>query len=330
MKPETSLQSDHDEVRIGVSACLLGDKVRYDGGHKKNDFLTGMLGNFVTWVPICPEVEVGLGVPRPALRLIEKDGEVRLVEKPPGRGEYGADHTVAMREWARRKLRLIARMNLSGYIFKKDSPSCGMEHVRLYGKDRMPRRIGRGLFADALITAYPNLPVEEEGRLTDPHLRENFIERVFAYHDLRRLFEKRWTIGQLVAFHSRHKLQLLAHSAEAYRRLGRLVAAASRGDRAELAQRYQDEFMAALRLHTTPRRNANVLQHMAGYLKNHLDQVERVELQELIADFRAGLVPLIVPITLLRHYVRKFNIAYLQDQVYLAPHPKELMLRNHV
>ncbi len=332
MERDTLSRADHDEVRIGVSACLLGSKVRYDGGHKKNDFLTNTLSRFVTWVPICPEVEIGLGIPRPTLRLVEADGEVRLVEAPQGRAGQagGADHTHTMREWAQRKMRWIAGMNLSGYVLKKDSPSCGMERVRLYGKNMTPRRSGRGLFADALISAYPSLPVEEEGRLTDPHLRENFIERVFAYHELRRLFDNRWNIGQLVAFHSRHKLQLLAHSNAACQRLGRLVANARHLGQAELARRYEAQFMDALRVVTTPQRNVNVLQHIAGYFKDRLDPAERAELQGVIADFRAGLVPLIVPITLIRHYVTKFNITYLQDQVYLAPHPKELMLRNHV
>ena len=323
---------DGDEVRIGVSACLLGEKVRYDGGHKKNDFLVSTLGRFVTWVPVCPEVELGLGTPRPTLRLVEVDGEVRLVESArPRSGEASEiDHTAAMREWARGKVSWLGRMRLSGYVLKKDSPSCGMERVRLYGKKGMPSRNGRGLFAETLMEACPNLPVEEEGRLSDLRLRENFIERVFAYHDLTHLFEKRWTLGDLVAFHTAHKLQLLAHSNAAYRRLGRLVAQGKKMDRGELGRRYQDEFMAALRVHATPGRHANVLQHMVGYFKDRLDAAARRELQDLIADYRSGLTPLVVPITLIRHYLSKYKVAYLEDQAYLAPHPKELMLRNHV
>ena len=205
-----------------------------------------------------------------------------------------------------------------------------MERVRLYRESGMPTRKGRGLFAETLMLACPNLPVEEEGRLTDLRIRENFIERVFAYHDLRNLFESRWRLRDLVAFHTTRKLQLLAHSTEAYRRLGRIVARASTIDRGELRHLYEDEFMAAVRIQSTPRRHANVLQHMTGYFKDALDSGSRRELQDLIADFRAGLIPLIVPITLVRHYVSKFDVGYLKDQVYLAPHPKELMLRNHV
>ena len=323
---------DGDEVRIGVSACLLGAKVRYDGGHKRNDFLVSILGRFVTWVPVCPEVEFGLGTPRPTLRLVELDGEVRLVEGPKPRSaeSNGTDHTAAMREWARRKVAQLGRMHLSGYVLKKDSPSCGMERVRLFGKKGMPSRNGRGLFAAALMEACPNLPVEEEGRLGDLRLRENFIERVFAYHDLTLLFERRWALGDLVSFHAAHKLQLLAHSNESYRKLGRLVAQGKKMDRGELSRRYQDEFMAALRVHATPGRHANVLQHMVGYFTDRLDTAARCELQDLIADYRSGLVPLVVPITLIRHHLSKYKVAYLEDQVYLAPHPRELMLRNHV
>jgi uncharacterized protein YbgA (DUF1722 family)/uncharacterized protein YbbK (DUF523 family) len=322
-----------DEVRIGVSACLLGENVRYDGGHKKNDFLTGTLARFVTWVPVCPEVELGLGIPRPTLRLVEVNGDVRIIETARARSsdaQGGIDRTEAMRKWSRRRIQSLARMNLSGYVLKKDSPSCGMERVRLYGAGAMPRRTGRGLFAAALIEAFPNLPVEEEGRLSDLRLRENFIERVFAYRDLRGLFSGRWSLAHLVAFHSVHKFQILAHSGEAYRRLGRIVAGAKRRERARLSTTYQDEFMSALRIHATPGRHVNVLQHMIGYFRNHLDGAARWELEELVADFRRGLVPLIVPITMIRHYIAKFDIAYLKDQVYLAPHPKELMLRNHV
>ncbi len=332
MKPDVRSAADIQEVRIGVSACLLGENVRYDGGHKKNDFLTGTLSHFVTWVPVCPEVELGLGTPRPSLRLIEVDGEVRLVEgaEPRSKESPGVDRTLAMRAWARRKVQWLSRMRLSGYVLKKNSPSCGMERVRVYGSSGMPSRKGRGLFAAALIEACPNLPVEEEGRLNDLRIRENFIERVFAFRDLTRLFEKRWTLRDLIAFHSAHKFQLLAHSNEAYRRLGRIVAEAKTFSRSELSGKYQDEFMSALHIQATPGRHANVLQHMVGYFKDELDSDARRELQDLITDYRSGLVPLIVPMTMIRHYIAKFDVSYLKDQVYLAPHPKELMLRNHV
>jgi uncharacterized protein YbgA (DUF1722 family)/uncharacterized protein YbbK (DUF523 family) len=325
-----------DAIRIGVSACLLGEKVRYDGGHKRNDFLVTVLAPFVTWVPVCPEVELGLGTPRPSLRLVEIDRDVRLIEssRASADGSTAAaskqiDRTSAMRAWARRRVRALIRMGLSGYVLKKDSPSCGMDRVRLYHENGGSTRRGRGLFAHELLAACSNLPIEEEGRLNDPVIRENFIERVFAYHDLVRFFDGRWTPADLVSFHSTRKLQILAHSAESYRRLGRMVANGKTMAHRELARSYQDEFMSALRLHATRGRHANVLQHMAGFFKTRLDHTSHEELKNLITDYRSGLVPLIVPITLIRHYVSAFGIAYLADQVYLSPHPKELMLRNH-
>jgi uncharacterized protein YbgA (DUF1722 family)/uncharacterized protein YbbK (DUF523 family) len=322
---------DSRPIRIGVSACLLGERVRFDGGHKRNDFLVDTLGPFVQFVTVCPEVEFGLGTPRRTLRLVADGAEVRLVENVDAKEQQTArDHTAGMGSWARRRVALLRRDELSGYVLKKDSPSCGMERVKVYGNGRMPIRNGRGLFARALIDAYPNLPVEEEGRLMDPHLRENFIERVFAYHALRGFFAGAWTIGGLVAFHTARKLQLLAHAAAAYQGLGRMVANATTTPRPELRERYENEFMAALRRPATIAHHTNVLQHIAGYFKDRLDAPSRRELAAVIADYRAGLVPLVVPITLIRHHVNILDVAYLKEQVYLQPHPKELMLRNHV
>lgn len=313
-------------IRIGVSACLLGQEVRFDGGHKRDDFLVDIFGPFVEFVPVCPEVEIGLGVPRETLRLMrDNDDEVRLIAN-----HSGADRTVAMRRYSDRRTAALASDDLSGYVLKKDSPSCGMERVRVYAVDGMPARDGRGLFAEALMRRHPNLPIEEEGRLNDPRLRENFIERVFAFRRLKTFFAGRWTVGGLIAMHTAHKLQLLAHSPRAYSELGRMVANASTMARAELRERYETEFMRALKKMATPARHVNVLQHMAGYFRDRLDHESRRELAAIIEDYRNGLVPLIVPITLVRHYVRSFDIAYLKGQVYLEPHPKELMLRNHV
>jgi uncharacterized protein YbgA (DUF1722 family)/uncharacterized protein YbbK (DUF523 family) len=312
-------------IKIGVSACLLGAEVRFDGGHKRNDFLTDIFGRFVEFVPICPEFELGLGVPRESLRLVREGGEIRMVGN-----KSGSDHTRAMNEFAARRVNALERDELSGYVLKKDSPSCGMERVRVYSASGMPTRDGRGLFAAALMARYPTLPVEEEGRLNDPRLRENFVERVFAYRRLHDFFGSRWSPGGLVAFHTAHKLQLLAHSPRVYAALGRIVASARSLDRRELRERYEREFMNALAKIVSPARHVNVLQHIAGYFREYLDSDSRRELANLIEDYRRGLLPLIVPITLMRHYVRRFGVAYLAGQVYLEPHPKELMLRNHV
>jgi uncharacterized protein YbgA (DUF1722 family)/uncharacterized protein YbbK (DUF523 family) len=312
-------------LRLGVSSCLLGQAVRFDGGHKRDRFVTDLLGSHVEWVPVCPELEAGMGVPRPAMRLVREGRDVRLVETASGR-----DHTARMRRFSAKRLRSLRALELCGYVLKKDSPSCGMERVKLYGGKGMARREARGLFAAALRDAFPSLPVEEEGRLSDPALRENFIERVFAYARLRELFRGRWSAGRLVAFHTAHKLQLMAHSQPAYAELGRMVAEQTRLPRAELRRRYSERFMQALARLATRGRNANVLQHATGHLKQQLEPAARAELAALIHDYRRGLVPLVVPITLLQHHARAHAVAYLQGQTFLEPHPRELMLRNAI
>lgn len=312
-------------IRLGISACLLGDEVRYDGGHKRDSFLTTVLGPFVEWVKVCPEVESGMGTPRESIRLVDEGGRLRLLTV-----KTGVDHTASMTAYSAARVQALDEEDLCGYVLKKDSPSCGMTRVKVYSGTGPGTRTGVGVFARQLLERFPRLPVEEEGRLTDPRLRDNFIERVFAYRRLRDLFESRWTVGDLVRFHTAHKLVLLAHSTQAYTRLGRLVAGAKGADRASLRARYTGGFMEALTLIATPKRHTNVLQHMVGYFKKTLDAASRAELLAAIEDYRQELVPLIVPITLLRHHVRVQEVQYLAGQVYLAPHPKELMLRNHV
>ncbi len=312
-------------IRIGISQCLLGAKVRYDGGHKHDRFVTDTLGQFFEWVPVCPEVEVGMGTPREAIHLVQLSGEIRLVGR-----ESKTDHTDAMRPYSQTRVEELAGENLSGYILKKDSPSCGLERVRVYHGPGRVTRSGRGLFAAALADRFGNLPIEEDGRLCDPRLRENWIERVFAYHRLQAMWATRWRLGDLVEFHTSHKLVLLAHSPKAYQQLGQLVAGAKSLPRAELRERYEREIMAALTKLATRGRHTNVLQHMVGYFSDKLDDASRRELLDCIEDYRGELVPLIVPVTLVAHYVRLFDVAYLKGQVYLKPHPKELSLRNHV
>lgn len=321
---EIDHESRRRRIRVGVSACLLGQQVRFDGSHKRNAFLTEAFGGFVEWVPVCPEVECGLGTPREAMRLV-RSGGIRLVTT-----KTGIDLTSRMQQFAQSRVDNLAGEDLSGYVFKKDSPTCGLERVKVYGRGGVPTRNGQGLFAAAVVAAFPELPVEEEGRLADPRLRDNFVERVFAYWRLRGLFATRWAIGDLVHFHTAHKLTLLAHSPNAYRDLGRLVAHASGKHRSELERSYGAAFMRALGRPATTSRHTNVLQHVAGYFKELLDSPSKRELGEVIDDYRRGLVPLIVPLTLVRHYVRRFAVSYLSGQLYLQPHPKELMLRNYV
>lgn len=325
------MRHDHDSPRIGISRCLLGDEVRHDGGHKRDPFLVSTFGRFVEWVPVCPEVEVGMGTPREAIHLVASaDGvpsgaqTVKLVGV-----KSREDWTTRMTTFAASRSRELRSADLAGYVLKKDSPSCGLERVRVYDGEHVTRT-GRGLFAEALLSALPNLPIEEEGRLNDPALRENFVERVFAYQRLRGLFGSRWTTHALVVFHSRHKLQLLSHSRQGYSALGRLVADVVKYSRRDLAATYQRVFMATLARLATPGRHSDVMMHAIGHLKRLIQTGDRDELLAAIDDHRRGIVPLIVPITLVRHHVRRHDVGYLKDQTYLDPHPRELALRNHV
>lgn len=317
-------ESSDRPIRVGVSACLIGEEVRFDGGHKRDAFLTDAFARFVELVPVCPEVEAGFGTPREAMRLSRVDGAIRLTTV-----KTGQDVTPAMERFIRRRVPTLALEELSGYVLKKNSPSCGLERVKIYDRNGVPSASGRGLFAEALVQRFPQLPVEEEGRLSDPTLRENFVERVFAYKRLSTLFGAAWSVGSLVRFHTAHKLILLSHSPEGYRRLGALVAAARTLPRADVKRQYSEAFMRTMAAMATRRRHTNVLQHMAGYFKNRLDRASKVELQNTIEDYRLGLTPLVVPITLLQHHVRVHKVEYLAGQLYLQPHPKELMLRNH-
>lgn len=317
-------------IRLGVSRCLLGDAVRFDGGHKRSRFVTDALGPFVEWVPVCPEVEAGMATPRPAIRIVQPTGtgeesEQKLVEVKSGRS-----HTTAMRRYSKSRVASLSGEDLCGFVLKKDSPSCGMTRVRVWSEEGGATRDGRGFFARVLEDRLPLLPIEEEGRLEDPLLRERFVTRIFAYRRLKSFFDARWTIGELVVFHTEHKMQLLAHSERLYRELGKLVAGAKDRPRHALRAEYSDLFMRALATHATTKRHTNVLQHMAGHFRGRLDDVSRHELAATIHDYAAGLLPLIVPITLIRHHVRRLGVTYLAGQIYLDPHPKELMLRNRI
>jgi uncharacterized protein YbbK (DUF523 family)/uncharacterized protein YbgA (DUF1722 family) len=313
-------------VRIGISSCLLGEHVRFDGNHKRDAFLVEVFGQHVTWVPVCPEVEMGLGVPRETMRLKQHGHEIRLVTP-----KTGADHTERLRTFAEQRLAALSQERLCGYILKKDSPSCGMERVRLYPTTGSPNRSGQGLFAAALMHRFPHLPVEEEGRLHDPRLRENFVTRVFAYQRWGQMAEQKITRAGLLRFHAQHKFLLVAHSQVGTQRVGRLLAHPEPfADEQVWAATYLDGFTEVMRRTPTRRGHTNVLQHLAGYISAHLDGDEREELTEMIDQYRRGLLPLIVPVTLIRHYVRKFHVPYLLDQVYLSPHPHELMLLNYL
>ena len=315
-----------DRLRLGISECLIGREVRHDGGHKHDRYLTDTLGEWVDWVPMCPEVEIGLGTPRPAMRLVDGGpGGTRMIVI-----KTGEDLTERMASWSEAVVGGLE--DLDGFVLKKDSPSCGLERVRLYppSGEGAPSRAGRGLFAAALVGRWPMLPVEEEGRLNDPVLRENFFERVFAHRRWRRLRHSRPGPRDLVAFHTSYKMTLLSHHPEKYRLLGRIVADAGAGGFAARLDEYGALFMETLSHSATRARHNNVLQHLAGHLKGDLDAFDREELAETIESYRRGTIPLIVPITLLRHHFRRHGTDWVGAQTYLDPYPDELMLRNHI
>jgi uncharacterized protein YbgA (DUF1722 family)/uncharacterized protein YbbK (DUF523 family) len=328
MAESLDLTAAPPRVRVGVSACLLGERVRFDGQHNRDGFVVDELGKYVDWVPVCPEVEVGMGVPREAVRLLRQRASetIRMVGC-----KSGEDWTSRMERFAAARVKALADEDLAGFVFKARSPSCGMARVKVYDAGaprRTPEPVGTGLFAAALAARLPNLPVEEEGRLTDARLRESFIERLFAYARLRVLWGGRWTLGALVRFHTAHKMALLAHSTDGYRALGRLVGEGIRLPRAELRERYEAVFMRTLARPTTPGRHANVLMHMLGHVSDRIDEGDRRELLEAIDRHRVGRLPLIVPLTLLAHHARRCNVAYLLEQTYLHPRGDELLLRN--
>lgn len=312
-------------IKIGISSCLLGENVRYDGGHKRDHYLTDTLGKYVTWVRVCPEVEYGLPVPRESMRLIGEHSAPRLVTR-----RSGVDHTEGMQKWAQKKLNRLAGEDLSGFIFKSRSPSSGLRGVKVYTASGMPGRSGAGIFGKAFSKRFPLIPAEDDGRLHDPRLRDNFIERVFVFKRWQDLQKRRSGIRGLITFHTEHKLLLMSHSQKHYRLLGPLVAKARDYRRQELFSRYITLLMEGLTYLATIKKNTNVLMHIAGYFKKDLSGQEKQELADIIGNYHKGFIPLIVPVTLLNHYVNRFNEKYLASQHYLNPHPLELMLRNHV
>jgi len=313
------------KIRIGVSSCLIGEAVRFNGGHKGESFLLETLSQYFEWVPVCPEVEIGLGVPRESMRLVKKAGAIHLVTN-----QTATDHTGPMKVYAAKKVKALGEQDISGYIFKKGSPSCGLERVNLYNVKGALVSSDQGMFAKAFTETLPRIPAEEEGRLRNPVLRENWIERVFAFARLKDLWDGKWNVGDLVAFHTKNKFALLAHNETQYRKLGRLVADAKKLDREELRDQYENLFLETLKTLATRKKNTNVLDHMTGYFKKQLDKDSRKEVGDTIHAYHQGHVPITVPLTLIKHYVRVFEVAYLKDQTFLNPHPAELSLRNFI
>jgi uncharacterized protein YbgA (DUF1722 family)/uncharacterized protein YbbK (DUF523 family) len=314
-----------EKVKLGISTCLLGEKVRWNAGHKLDHYLTNTLGQFVEFVPVCPEVEAGFGVPRESFRLVGDTDNPRLMTF-----KSKEDHTDRMQTWARRRVKELERENLCGFIFKSDSPSSGMIRVKVYNEKGMPEKKGVGMFAREFMNHFPLIPVEDDGRLHNTKIRENFIERIFTLKRWREGVAKKPNMGNLADFHTRNKLLILSHSQKHSRLMGKLVAESKRLPPKELYAEYERLLMEALILKTTVKKNNNVLQHLMGYFKKQLTADEKQELLEIFEQYRQGFSPLIVPLTLINHYVRKYDQPYLKLQTYLNPHPVELKLRTHV
>jgi uncharacterized protein YbbK (DUF523 family)/uncharacterized protein YbgA (DUF1722 family) len=320
--PPGAIPRDHGRLRLGVSACLLGEEVRYNGGHSRDDFLVRVLGPLVEWHPVCPEVGIGLPTPRETLRLIGDPEAPRLAAPRSGR-----DHTADMLQWAERRVLDIAAARLHGFVLKKGSPSCGLFRVRVYDKVGMPQGAGRGLFARVLAERFPLLPLEEEGRLHDPVLRENFLERAFAQRRFQLLLDQESTVAALQRFHAEHKLALMAHSPAGVTALGRLLARPRPWN--ELVREYARGMAEVLRVPATRERHTTVLEHLLGFVKDRLAREDKAELVECIRQYRSSWVPLPVPLALLRHHLRRTGAApWALRQVYLDPYPASLALRN--
>lgn len=324
MTPALQQEDPMDKIRVGVSKCLLGEPVRFDGQHKHDHFITDTLGRYFEYVGVCPEVECGLGVPRETVRLVGDPADPRLVTT-----RTGIDHTERMRAWAERRVRELEREDLHGYIFKARSPSSGMEAIKVYNDKGGVAGKAPGMFAKIFMARFPTLPCEDEGRLHDPDLRECFIERVFTLWRYRRATRESPTLATLMAFHARNKFLIQSHHEALMREMGRELAGLKAREARAHIPRYEEMLMRALRAPATVRRHTNILQHMLGFLREAVDEADRRELAGIVEDYRRELVPLVVPVTMLRHYVLKHDIAYLRDQYYLNPHPLELKLRNH-
>jgi uncharacterized protein YbgA (DUF1722 family)/uncharacterized protein YbbK (DUF523 family) len=309
------------KIPIGISGCLLGQNVRYDGGHQRDSYITGTLSEYFDFQTFCPEVEIGLGTPRPAIHLIKIDNAVRCV----GIKDPEMDVTDRLRSHAENQKDLHA--DLCGYILKKGSPSCGMERVKVYVGSQA-HKDGAGIYAQEMMRLNPLLPVEEEGRLGDAGLRENFIQRVYVLYRWKTMLAEGLTQNSLTKFHARHKLIIMSH--EDYRDLGQLLAGVTKANLAQVAEQYILQLMTALKKVASRKNHVNVLQHIQGYLKKDLSADDKAELCEIIEQYRNGYIPLIVPLTLLKHHFRKSPDPYIEESYYMSPYPQELQLINQL
>lgn len=313
------------KLNLGVSSCLLGNKVRYDGNHKLNHYIAETLSNFFKLVPVCPETECGLGIPRESMHLVRQDNSIHLVTTKSGK-----DLTSLFDNWLINKLSDLPNDNLCGFIFKTKSPSCGLIDTKILDSDSTSVNKGSGLFAKAFTLKFPLIPVIDDGRLHDPVRRENFLERVFIYSRWKECINQNSTGYDLIRFHEKHKLLIMSHSQQKLKNLGKIVSSCGKELSSDLKNEYINLLMDCMALIATVKKQTNVLQHIEGHLKGILSLEQKKELQEIIDSYHNGVVPLIAPITLIRHYIRILNVPYLKEQVYFDPYPAELKPGIHL
>ncbi len=314
-----------EKMKIGISSCLLGNEVRYNGNHASDPFVINTFAPYVDFIEVCPEVECGMPIPRETIDLYGEIDNPRLISN-------GAkiDFTMQMQKWVQKRLKELAHENLYAYIFKKNSPSCGLYDIRVYpDSEKSPLKAGVGMFSRAFLEHFPTIPAEDEERLHDPDSREHFIEKIFIMQRWRQLMQKPASRHQLIDFHTRHKLIFLAHNQQHYRLMGKFIAKIAELELETAYLQYFTLMTTLLNFKTTPKKHVNVLMHMLGYFKKELSSAEKQEMLDLINRFSQGLLPLIVPITMFKHYIQKYKREYLANQHYVEPHPLELKLRNH-
>jgi uncharacterized protein YbgA (DUF1722 family)/uncharacterized protein YbbK (DUF523 family) len=314
-----------NKIKIGISACLLGQEVRFDGGSLKPALINKKFAEYFSYVPFCPEVGIGMGVPRESIRLEKKQDKIVLIAP-----KSGTDYTDKMIDYSEKKVEALSQMNLCGVILKKDSPTCGMERVKVYDPNKIPDKAGVGIFARILMDRFPLIPVEEEGRLNDIRLREHFVERVFAIDRIKRFIITLPDPGKLMVFHARHKMQLMVHHPQKYRLLGSKVAAVREMDKEKFLHEYQESYMEIMQHMPTIKKHTDVLYHLLGFFKNKITPEDKQEFIELVEQYRLGQIPIIVPLTMINHYLKKYPVDWLASQTYLEPYPRELMLRSYL
>lgn len=313
------------KIQVGISSCLLGEEVRYNGGHKHSPLCTRDLSRYFEFISVCPEVSIGLGVPRKPIRLVGDPADPDVV----GVDDITFNATQDLKDFANTKVKELDQ--LCGYIFIKGSPSCGLFRVKVYNEKGFPQEeMGRGVYAKVVTDNYPLLPVEEAGRLQDAVLRENFITRVFAYHNWQLLKQEGLTAKKLIDFHSSYKYTLMAHNPQSFTALGRLLADVGKHDPDEIGDEYFTGLMESLNKKASRKSHTNVLMHLQGYLKNQLSKGEKAKLGEAIEQYRRGIIPLIVPVTLLKNFFHTYPDDYIARQSYLQPYPDDLSLRNQI